>query len=78
MTTAVYTVDYTALVEFQPGMIGLLVARNVVLALFVAIVVAELWSGGVQTADPADGPRAWSRARAASAREAMIRSSPGA
>jgi hypothetical protein len=45
MTTAVYTADYEGLWHFSPPAIALLVARNLVLAGFVALVARELWTG---------------------------------
>jgi hypothetical protein len=62
MTTAVYTADYEGLWHFSPLAIGLLVARNLVLAAFVAMVARELWTG---QAAPSDGPAALSDGPAA-------------
>jgi hypothetical protein len=44
-TTAVYTAVYEGLWHFAPPAIGLLVVRNVILAVFVGVLLRALWTG---------------------------------
>jgi hypothetical protein len=50
-TTAVFTADYPGLWHFSPPMVAVLVVRNVLLAVFVGVVIHDLWTGaGPRTA----------------------------
>jgi hypothetical protein len=55
LTTAIFTLDYEGLAQFEPGMVGLLLARNGLLLVLAVVVVRSLWSG--RRAAAADGTK---------------------
>lgn len=56
LSTAIYTVDYQALMHLEPPWILALVVRNGLLAVLLAWLVAELWRSGGSTAVPDQAP----------------------